>query len=593
MIINLINEMDESLSPIEQILVNRGLEKEKISDFLNTDDSVINDYKLLSNISEGVNCLIKHYEEGNKILIQVDSDVDGYTSAALLFNYLIVNFPGIDIDYQVHNEKIHGLKLIENIDKYKLIIIPDAGSNEYEKHSFLKELGIDIIILDHHECEYESPDAIVINNQTSENYPNKSLSGVGIVYQFCRALDDISDTDINKHVTKADMYLDLVAVGLVADMMDLRELETKRLVEKGIQHLLDRKYYNNKFLMGLVDKQAYSLKNEVTPIGIAFYIAPLINAVVRVGTPEERLFVFETFLVHNFDKVIPSTKRGHKGEEELQGEQAIRLLTNIKNRQKRQRDDAFDTYEKHITDQYLNENSIILVDTKSKVNKNLNGLVANQIMAKYQRPTLVVSLETVEDESGEKKEFYMGSARNFETKVLENFKEFINESGLAEFAEGHASAFGVKFAKENLHKFLDHANQALDFSTDYNEYKVDFIFSAEELEGKTILDIASLKPFWGKGLEEALIAICGIKVTSVDKILMSKDKNPTLKIMIGDIACIKFSCSLEEFDRLAPNDYTTSVINIVGKCNKNEWMGNVNPQILIENYEIVQNIVEF
>jgi len=590
MIINLINEIDKNLSPIEQILINRGVERDKISSFLDTRDDVINDYRLLNNINNAINCLIYHYENNSKILIQVDSDVDGYTSAALLYNYLTTNFKDIFIEYQVHNSKIHGLDITEDIinKKYDLIIVPDAGSNQYDIHEELQNLEIDIIILDHHECEYESPNAIIVNNQLSENYLNKALSGVGIVYQFCRALDNISDSDIHSHITNADMYLDLVALGLVADMMDLKELETKRLVEKGIQHLLDKKYYNNKFLMTLVEKQSYSLRNEITPIGIAFYIAPFINAVVRVGTLEERLFVFEAFLVENANKIIPSTKRGHKGEEELLVEQAARLLTNIKNRQKKQRDEAFEQYEKHITTEYLNNNNIILVDTKNGVNKNLNGLVANQIMSKYQRPTLVVSLQKEDNE-----EFYIGSGRNIDSNILENFKEFINKSNLAEFAEGHASAFGIKFKKENLHKFLDYANSVLDFSNKFNEYNVDFIFEVDTLNNQTILDIASLKPFWGKGFEEALIAIKGIKVTSKNKVLMSKEKNPTLKIILGDINCIKFNCSLDEFDKLAPNDFTVSIINIVGKCNKNEWMGNISPQILIEDYEIIQNILEF
>ena len=210
-------------------------------------------------------------------------------------------------------------------------------------------------------------------------------------------------------------------------MMDLRELETKRLIEKGLDSMRKRLKYNNSFLTAMIDKQSFSLKGEVTPIGIAFYIAPFINAVVRVGTPEERLLTFEAMLEENAYKLIPSTKRGHKGEEETLIEQAVRTLTNVKNRQKKHRDEAFENFESNITDEYLTNNSVILINTEEAISSNLNGLVANQIMAKYQRPTLVLAYHDG---------YYSGSARNFDSNVLPDFKGFINDSGLSEYAEG-------------------------------------------------------------------------------------------------------------------------------------------------------------
>ena len=88
--------------------------------------------------------------------------------------------------------------------------MPDAGSNEYEKHKELKDLNIDCLVLDHHDAPYESEFALVVNNQLSERYENKDLSGVGIVWQLCRAMDHFSIEESNR---PADSYLDLVAVG--------------------------------------------------------------------------------------------------------------------------------------------------------------------------------------------------------------------------------------------------------------------------------------------------------------------------------------------------------------------------------------------
>lgn len=162
--------------------------------------------------------------------------------------------------------------------------------------------GIDVLILDHHESDMSVAEfACRINNQTCD-YPNKTLSGVGIVYKFCQYLDFLID---EKHL--ADNFLDLVAVGMVADVMQLTEYETRELITEGVNNI------QNPFLKAFVDKQSYSLKGAVTPFGISFYIAPYINAVIRVGSPEEKLLLFESMLHFKAYEQIPSTKRGCKG----------------------------------------------------------------------------------------------------------------------------------------------------------------------------------------------------------------------------------------------------------------------------------------
>jgi len=89
-----------------------------------------------------------------------------------------------NIFYQIHDGKQHGIILDKIPDDISLVVIPDAGSNDYEQHHILKEKGIDVLIIDHHEADRISEDAIIINNQTCD-YPTKSLSGVGMVYKFC------------------------------------------------------------------------------------------------------------------------------------------------------------------------------------------------------------------------------------------------------------------------------------------------------------------------------------------------------------------------------------------------------------------------
>ena len=123
--------------------------------------------ELLKNIKEGAKLFISHLFKGNKIFIQVDPDVDGYTSAAALINYANMIAPGHaqrNIIYRVQEGKQHGL-ILETIPKdVKLVIAPDSSSNDYEIHKALKENGIDVLVLDHHEADKISEYACVINN---------------------------------------------------------------------------------------------------------------------------------------------------------------------------------------------------------------------------------------------------------------------------------------------------------------------------------------------------------------------------------------------------------------------------------------------
>jgi single-stranded-DNA-specific exonuclease len=580
--VNLINEINPNYTATEQILTNRGIPYDKINAYLNTIDSDINSFFDLNNMEAAVKMLFKHLKSNSRILIQVDSDVDGFTSAALLYNYLRANYPNARIDYQVHDQKRHGLDMVDSIyqNKYDLIIVPDAGSNEYEKHKELKDLNIDCLVLDHHDALYESEFALVVNNQLSERYENKDLSGVGIVWQLCRAMDHFS---IEKSNRPADSYLDLVAVGLVADMVDVRSFETRRLIDKGLE-IINNPHAKGKniFLTEIIKKQSYSLGPEVTPTGIAFYIAPLINAVVRVGTHEERIFIFECFLDEIANELLPSTKRGSKpGDTETRVEQGVRVAGNIRNRQKREQEKAAKIFGQHIDQEYLDNNSLIVLDTGGTVVKDLNGLIANQMQAKYKRPALVIS---------EVDGYIEGSARGYESNVMKDFKEYINNSGLAEFAEGHPNAFGVRFTKENFKKFIEFSNKDLDYGNAHKEYDVDFIIDYEDLDSDMILEIAKLEKLWGTGLKEPLIMFKNVIIDRTKKFLM---KGNTLKLMAKDIPCIKFRAPDGAFEELAPNEYTNSIVDIVGKPNLNVFNGQTIGQIFIEDYEIVGTKVNF
>lgn len=557
------------LSAVEQVLFNRGIDPENVEHYLNTTDEDILNPQMIMNVAEGAKVLVKHIAQGDKVLIQIDSDCDGYTSAAALINYLNRLFPGFvqsNIYYRIHTGKQHGILLETIPDDVKLVIAPDSSSNDYDEHQQLKSKGVDVLVIDHHEADKISENAVIINNQLCD-YPTKSLSGVGMVYKFCSYMDELLNVDY------ADDYLDLVALGMVADMMDLRDFETRHLITRGLENI------RNPYFKGMVDKQAYSLKGEITPIGVAFYIAPYVNATIRMGTQEEKLMLFESMLDYRGYELVPSTKRGCKGQQETRVEQACRNCTNIKNRQTKARDAALENIERIIKEKNLLENKILVVKLDTfAADRNLTGLIANQLMAKYQRPVLLLN-KTADG--------WEGSGRGYDKSKFDNLREFLKESDLVMYAEGHANALGVGITDEAFKTFIEYSNRELaefDFTPCY---KVDFIFNGADFRGKDIVEIAELKSLWGQGVDEPFVAIEHINVYAGNVVLMSPDKSPTLKITLPNgTSLIKFKSSQEEYEKLR-SETGCITINVVGKCERNVWNGTVTPQIIIEDYEIV------
>lgn len=561
-------------TPVEQVLVNRGIPYDQINHYLNTTDNDILDPRLIPHLDEGAKMLIKHISQNDKVLIQVDSDCDGYTSAALLMNYLYCLFPSFvnnNISYRVHMGKQHGIIPDTIPEDVKLVIAPDSSSNDYEAHEYLNLSGVDVLVIDHHEADHISEYACIINNQLCD-YPTKSLSGVAMVWKFCCYIDMLLKTD------HAQKFLDLVALGLVADMMDVRDFETRRLIDKGLQQI------RNPYFRGAIDKDQFHFTNEITPIGVAFYIAPLINATTRVGTQEEKLMLFESMLDFRGYELVPSTKRGCKGQAETRVEQACRNCTNIKSRQTKIRDNSLERIEQIIVNQNLLSNKILIVQLDDLItDRNLTGLIANQLMSEYQRPVLI--LNRIENENGTIT--WEGSGRGYDKSRLKDFRGFLENNKYVMYAEGHANAFGIGIKDEDISAFIASTNSALDGFDFTPIYNVDFIYKSDELTPDEVIDIAGMKSLWGQGVEEAEIAVEGIKVHKDNIRILSPDKNPTLKIMLPNgINFMKFRSSEEEYDKLYSElGYVT--INIVGECERNIWNNKISPQVMIKDYEIV------
>lgn len=555
----LINEIDNSLTPIQQVLSNRGIKLSDIHHYLNTTDADINDAETFGSerMKAAAAALISAIQNNEKAVVIVDCDCDGYTSAAIIINYLYDLFPNWvenNLDYFLHEDKTHGLSdccdFIED-NGYSLIIAPDSSSNDYEYHKKLHDQGRTIIILDHHEADHIPTEAICINNQLSD-YPNKQLSGAGVVWQFCRYLDKL----MNKN--NAEQYIDLAALGNCGDMMSLKSIETKHIITKGFKD----ENIKNPFIYGMAEKNAYSLGSHITPIGAAFYIVPFINSMVRSGTLEEKELLFKSMLKNKAFEIILSNKRGHKlGETERLVDQALRTATNVKNRQTREQDKGMELVEFQIESNNMMAHKVLLFLLEpGQIDPNIAGLIANKIMAKYQRPVLMLTKHG---------DSFAGSARGYSKSGIENFKDICQETGVAEYAEGHQNAFGISIANKNISTFINATDEALKDLQSEPLYYVDYIFKGVDVKPETILEIAGLGDLWGQDIDESLICVENLKVTKDNLTLMSPDKKPTLKITLPNkISFIKFGSSQEEYENLLSDGFIE--LNVIGRCNMNE-----------------------
>ena len=578
----LINQPNVKYTARQQILINRGIKEEDIHHYLNLTDNDINDPEVFGNIliktaAYELNQVLNNPK--STICLVVDSDCDGYTSSALMLNYIYDIAPEVAqsrVHFYLHDSKQHGLEDCMDwiIDcGADLVIIPDAGSNDWNELQTLHEQGKEIIILDHHLIEGQAyPNCYLINSQLPQ-YPNKELSGVGVVWQFCRMMDHILG------VNYADQYLDLVALGLVGDMMSLKSFETRRLITKG----LDPAVIKNPFIYEMWRKNIFKLTETPTAWGETFYIVPFVNAITRSGTMEEKELIFNSMLKFKAFKQIPSNKRGHKlGETERLVDQAVRTCTNVKNRQNRAEEAGLELVEHLIKDNNMMEHKVLLFLLEpGQIQPEIRGLIANKLMAKYQRPCCMLTKTKDKDIIS-----YQGSARGCDKVGVTEFKSLCAGTQVCNYTVGHEGAFGLGISAENIDKFISRTDEALVDMSSEPTYYVDYIWQPTDIFGQDVLDIASMDKYWGKDFEVSLIAIQNVEVTKNNLTMM---KSNTVKITLPNgVSMIKFNMPDEEYNKLYSENGSVT-INVVGECNCNSWNGNDYPQIMIKDYEIVRS----
>lgn len=559
---------------VRELLRERGVVD--VESFLHPTIKNLQDFSALDNIGKVVAVLVNHLESEDKrpFALIVDSDLDGFTSSAILYLFIKHLKPEQEIVPFFHKGKQHGLEdtweQVQSGD-FQLLLVPDAGVNDGE---YVEKLGIDTIVLDHHIAESTDfpPQIYVVNNQISKDYVNKDLSGAGVTWQFCRAIDYWHPG----HKAYAWDLIDLAAVGICGDAMSALSTENQYIWRVGFSNI------KNPFLKAIIEKQSYSMGGKVNPTTVAFYVVPLVNAMVRVGTQEEKERMFQAFI--DGDALIPSKKRGAGGALEKVAVESTRECVNARAHQNKMLDAAQQELEIKIFNNNLLDNKILIVQLDEEdFPSELNGLIAMRLADKYKRPTIVARL----NDQG----YIRGSMRGVNNGPMTSFKDFLDYSGYCEYVMGHAQAAGVSMKAKNVPRLLNFANDYLrDVKFDENSFDVNFVRRAADKDIESIIaEIALNEEIWGTGNNEPVFYVSDINLTQDDIQIIGKN-NDTVKFLKFGIVYIKFHAEqlIKEL-----KEHKEIKMEVVGRGNVNEWMGNVTYQIMIDGYEIHDGTLSF
>lgn len=533
-----------NVSPITlELLIQRGITTEDdINRFLEPRLNDLYEPNLLSMIevaSERIHRAIQHEE---KILVYGDYDADGVSATTLLLK--VLNELGANCDYYIPNRFTEGYGLNEQAlrtaceNGFQVVITVDTGIGSHHEAMIAKQLGIDLIITDHHESQDELPDAYaIIHPKCSSNYPFKELAGVGVAFKLAEYLLGYFP----------EQYLDLVAIGTIADLVPLIE-ENRILTYYGLRTLSSSK---NKGIKAL--KQMCQIDGQVSEEDVAFSLAPRINAVGRLqdASLAVRLLMTE------------STKEARELAETVQS---------LNSERQKIVQDIFKEAEQIIHSDVVQD---FIIVAKKGWNEGVLGIVASQLVRKYDRPTIVL---TIKEDTNEMK----GSGRSI--PAFDLFENAMNIRDLFTNFGGHSQAAGMTFPMENLPLIQIKLNEMIKEQLTEEDFKqvieVSREINVDELNEKLIHEINQLAPF-GMGNAKPNFLL---KDTPSDVRQIGREKNHLkLQFQANDdiLEGIGFGMG-DIYPFITPH----TPLSIVGDLNINEWNGYRTVQIVIQDVQI-------
>lgn len=396
-----------------ELLFSRGIESEKdIKDFLFPNAANFHDPFLMKGMEAATQRIEQAIENKEKIVIYGDYDADGICSNAILSLYFTSR--GVDIYSHTPNRINEGYglnieslsKIIENVMP-DLIITCDCGISGYDEVEFVKDLGVDIIVTDHHEVGSRVPQCIVINPKQSDcRYPFKGLCGAGVVLKLIQALSGVETMY---------QYIDLCSVATIADLVPLLD-ENRLIVQMGLKRIENTKNIGLKSLL--------ASQNLVKPTAgdIAFKISPRINAAGRMGDAYRAYELLTSSNKTRILEIIKNIEVDNTRRKELSGEMYADALVDIK-------------YE-----DIVHNRALVLCNAEWE--KGVTGILAAKLSGDFMRPTFIMA------KSGD---CFKGTCRSIDGiniyDVLSKCADLLVEFG------GHSQAAGFSIMPENINNF--------------------------------------------------------------------------------------------------------------------------------------------
>ena len=541
-----------NISPeISQILNNRGINNEKDAEiFMNPSLEYLRDPFLMKDMDKAVKRIKKAIENNENIYIYGDYDVDGVSSTSILYIY----FKSIDypVKYYIPNRLEEGYGINEEAirkissDDCNLIITVDCGITSVKEVEIANELGIDVIITDHHECQSEIPNAYAIVNPKQEdcNYPFDMICGCGVAFKLIQAL-----TDKEEFKTSMYNYLEIVTLATICDIVPLVD-ENRIIVKNGLKLMKEGKNLGLRELIKVCGIET----NKIGSSHIGYSVGPRINASGRLGYSYLGVQLFTT----------DSQEEAKEIANILESKNIERQM--IESKMYKEAEEVMANDESYKDDK-------VLVIAHEGWQHGVIGIVASKLTEKYYKPTVLLTIEG--DEA-------TGSARSIKGfsifEALESCKDLMNKFG------GHDQAAGLALNRNNIMELKERINKIADYSLSEEDLieniKVEYELEEDSANLNLVDDLHKLEPF-GMSNPSPRFIMRDLLLTNVYK--MGKNKQH-LKIIVEDkkeYECVGFNMSY-----LADNFEIGDKIDILFQVDENNFNNERKVQFLLKDIRL-------
>ncbi|MHC1682427.1 MAG: single-stranded-DNA-specific exonuclease RecJ [Clostridiaceae bacterium] len=520
---------------IAKILVNRNITTAaEIDKFLKGSIDQLNDPFLMADMDKGTDIINNAIKSGKKIVIYGDYDVDGVCSTVILYNAL--SRLKSKVSFFIPDREKDGYGLNKNsIMKLKesgteVILTCDNGISAVEEVKYAKELGIEMVITDHHELPFlekedgtreeilPEADAVINPKRKDCNYPFKLLCGAAIAFKFITALYIKRGISIKEAI----QLMQFAGIATICDVVDL--IGENRIIAKEALKLL-----NNTNNIGINALKKYTEIKEINEYVIGFVIGPCINASGRLENAKMAVELMIT-------------------DDNYIGDNLARELVDLNKKRQKFTQDSVERIEKIIESSREKFKKVIVVYDEN-IHESIAGIVAGRIREKYNLPTIVLT-------AGH--EMPKGSGRSIEEYNM--FEELLKCKDIIEKFGGHPMAAGLSIKEENIEVLFNQLNDNFSLSEEVLVPKVsiDVAMHIDEVTPELIYDLNMLQPF-GKGNTTPTFADKNILVEKA--YVMGKEKN-VLKFIVKNDG---LNQSLEAISFNTVNEFVKSLKQIFGE----------------------------